>query len=78
MQSECSIKTITTSMLKVFVATCLVVGLTPLVALADTTVGVSVEQPAPINETVSLDKGSESSTDPSTPNTDTSGDPTPT
>ncbi|MEG0376449.1 MAG: hypothetical protein RR672_12520, partial [Raoultibacter sp.] len=78
MQRQCSIKTITTSMLKVFVATCLVVGLTPSVALADTTVGVSVEQPAPINETVSLGQASESATDPSAPNTDTSADPAPT
>ncbi|MEG0758631.1 MAG: hypothetical protein RR505_09495, partial [Raoultibacter sp.] len=78
MQSECNINTITTSMLKVFVATCLVVGLTPSVALADTTVGVSVEQPAPINETVSLGQASESATDPSAPNTDTSADPAPT
>ncbi|MEG0376174.1 MAG: hypothetical protein RR672_11125, partial [Raoultibacter sp.] len=78
MQRQRSIKAVSNYTFKMLLAVCLVVSLAPSIALADTTVGVSVEQSAPINETVSLDKGSESATDPSTPNTDTSGDPTPT
>ena len=38
----------------VFVVACLVVSLSPVVAQADTTVGVRIEAPAQINETVAI------------------------
>lgn len=55
MERLSTIQSITNRALRIFLVTCLIAGLMPAIALADTTVGVQVEAPAQVNETVSLD-----------------------
>lgn len=50
-------KNVATGALKALLSICLIAGLAPAIALADTVVGVKVDAPAQVNEMVSLDDG---------------------